>query len=162
MSALQVSGGESPLSCSDNCFWIATKEDLTYYRKLKLKVVYLNMKGYKLLWFIISEAVDQPQQLAGNWQKGGAGPAQSCWPKRHKTRSWENGWTCHHSSGEVYVSCVLSPFARYPLLATMEGSTETGGLLVHMAFLKFLLPTLPNVTSSNGSWMFSEKMRRTV
>lgn len=154
MGALQVSGGESPLSCSDSCFWIATKKDLMYYGKLKLMVVYLNMTGYKLLWFIISEAAEQPQQLVGNWQKGGAGPAQSPWHRRHNARSWENAWDCHHSFGEVYVSCVLSPFTRYPLLATIEGR-----VLKQMAFwsvwLKFLLPTLPNVTSDDSSGMSS-------
>lgn len=91
-------------------------------------VVYLNMTGCKLLCFIISEAAEQPQQLTGNQQE--QGKAGSTDPTEVKPKAFDTGdedpklggcLGLPHSSGEIQVSCVLLPFSRYPLLATIGG-----------------------------------------
>lgn len=151
MGALQGSVGQSPLSCSGSCFWIATKDNLT---KLKLMVVYLNMTGCELLWFIISEATEQPQQLAGNQQEQGeAGQAQSLWHRRWRPEAGRTAGTATLFWGST---CFLGPFTLHYIptfgYCWREGM-EIDGPLVHTALLKFLLPTLSNMTSDHDSGM---------
>lgn len=119
-------------------FWIATKDNLTYYSKLKSVVVSLRTPGCKLLWLMVSEAAESPSHPPSSWSVSPASKALGLTCLLPAPAGPQPALGLPHSSGEQW--CLLGPFTLHYIptfgYCWREG-TEIGGLWSIWLFVSF-------------------------
>lgn len=88
-------------------FWIATKDNLSYYSKLKSVVVSLRTPGCKLLWLVVSEAAESPSHPPSSWSVSPASKALGLTCLLPASAGPQPALGLPRSSGERW--CLLGP-----------------------------------------------------